>query len=31
VLLGSYAQGRRKRARTSDELAKARIDVVRLG
>jgi pimeloyl-ACP methyl ester carboxylesterase len=33
VLLGSYAQGRRKRARTSDEfdLAQARIDVVRLG
>ena len=33
VLLGSYAQGRRKRARTSDELdlAEARIDVVRLG
>ncbi len=31
MLLGSYAQGRRKRARTSDELAKARIDVVRLG
>jgi pimeloyl-ACP methyl ester carboxylesterase len=30
VLLGSYAQGRRKRARTSDELdlAEARIDVV---
>jgi pimeloyl-ACP methyl ester carboxylesterase/DNA-binding winged helix-turn-helix (wHTH) protein len=33
VLLGSYAQGRRKRARTSGELdlAEARIDVVRLG
>jgi pimeloyl-ACP methyl ester carboxylesterase/DNA-binding winged helix-turn-helix (wHTH) protein len=33
MLLGSYAQGRRKRARTSDEfdLAEARIDVVRLG
>jgi pimeloyl-ACP methyl ester carboxylesterase len=33
VLLGSYAQGRRKRARTADELelAEARIDVVRLG
>jgi pimeloyl-ACP methyl ester carboxylesterase/DNA-binding winged helix-turn-helix (wHTH) protein len=33
ILLGSYAQGRRKRARTSDEfdLAEARIDVVRLG
>jgi pimeloyl-ACP methyl ester carboxylesterase len=33
VLLGSYAQGRRKRARTSDELdlAEARIEVVRLG
>ena len=33
VLLGSFAQGRRKRARTSDELdlAQAHIDVVRLG
>lgn len=33
VLLGSYAQGRRKRARTSDEfdLAEARVDIVRLG
>ena len=33
VLLGSFAQGRRKRARTSDELdlAEAHIDVVRLG
>ena len=33
VLLGAYAQGRRKRARTSDELqlAEARIDMVRLG
>ena len=33
VLLGSFAQGRRKRARTPDELdlAEARIDVVRLG
>jgi pimeloyl-ACP methyl ester carboxylesterase len=33
VLLGSYAQGRRKRARTSGELdlTEARIDVVRLG
>jgi pimeloyl-ACP methyl ester carboxylesterase len=33
VLLGSYAQGRRKRARTSDELdlAEARIEIVRLG
>jgi len=33
VLLGSYAQGRRKRARTPGELdlAEARIDVVRLG
>ena len=33
VLLGASAQGRRKRARTSDELelAEARIDMVRLG
>ncbi len=33
VLLGSYAQGRRKRARTSDELdlAEARVNIVRLG
>jgi pimeloyl-ACP methyl ester carboxylesterase/DNA-binding winged helix-turn-helix (wHTH) protein len=33
VLLGSYAQGRRKRARTSDELdlADARVEIVRLG
>ena len=33
VLLGSYAQGRRKRARTSAELdlAKARVEIVRLG
>jgi pimeloyl-ACP methyl ester carboxylesterase/DNA-binding winged helix-turn-helix (wHTH) protein len=33
VLLGSYAQGRRKRARTSAELdlAEARVDLVRLG
>jgi pimeloyl-ACP methyl ester carboxylesterase len=33
VLLGSFVQGRRKRARTSNELelAEARIDVVRLG
>jgi pimeloyl-ACP methyl ester carboxylesterase len=33
VLLGSYAQGRRKRARTSAEidLAKARIEIIRLG
>ncbi len=33
VLLGASAQGRRKRARTSDELelAEARIDIVRLG
>ena len=33
VLLGSYAQGRRKSARTSDEaaLAEARLEIVRLG
>ena len=33
VLLGSFAQGRRKRARTCDELdlAEARIEIVRLG
>ncbi|HEX2499080.1 MAG TPA: alpha/beta fold hydrolase [Actinomycetes bacterium] len=33
VLLGTYAQGRRKRARTPDELAleEARIEVVRVG
>jgi pimeloyl-ACP methyl ester carboxylesterase/DNA-binding winged helix-turn-helix (wHTH) protein len=33
VLLGSYARGRRKRARTSDELdlAEARVSIVRLG
>jgi pimeloyl-ACP methyl ester carboxylesterase len=33
VLLGAYAQGRRKRARTPDELAleEARIEVVRVG
>ena len=33
VLLGSYAQGRRKSARTSDELAlvQARTEIVRLG
>jgi pimeloyl-ACP methyl ester carboxylesterase/DNA-binding winged helix-turn-helix (wHTH) protein len=33
VLLGSYAQGRRKRASTSDELelAEARVEIVRLG
>ena len=33
VLLGSFAQGRRKRARTSEELqlTEARIDMVRLG
>ncbi len=33
VLLGSYAQGRRKRARTSAELdlAEARIEIIRLG
>jgi pimeloyl-ACP methyl ester carboxylesterase len=33
VLLGAFAQGRRKRARTSDEhdLTQARIDLVRLG
>lgn len=31
VLLGSFAQGRRKRARTQEELVQARVDLVRLG